>query len=177
MRKRLFLLSFFTGLAALVAVFVGQQGEADPVQPPAAVDRARTVADAVPTDISTRAAGFGLDLADSRKLATDVYLVRASDGGYCSLTEDGVTCGRPPDIFGHDPALYTLNTTRTDIGALVELAGAVRRDVAAVRVDGVPHFVTRDGGFSFSLATRPTLIEFIGKDGDILHTEEVPPQG
>jgi hypothetical protein len=175
MKERLLLLSVFTGLAALLAVFMGQRGEAEPVQPPAAVDRPRTLADVVPAVLSARAAELGLDVADSRKLATDVYLVRRSDGGYCSLTEDGVTCG-PSDFFGLYPALYALSTTRTDIGALVELTAAVRRDVESVRVDGTSHSVTRDGGLSISLANRPSLIEFVGKAGDVLHKQEVASQ-
>jgi hypothetical protein len=173
MKERLLLLSVFTGLAALLAVFIGQRGEAEPVQPPSAVDRARTLADAVPAELSARAVGQGLDVADSRKLATDVYLVRRGDGGYCSLTGDAIACG-PSDFFGQFPALYTLITTKTAIGALVELTGAARRDVASVRVDGVPHLVTPDGGFSISLASRPSLIEFVGQAGGVLYKREVP---
>jgi hypothetical protein len=175
MKKRLVLLSVFTGLAALLAVFMGQRGEAEPVQPPAAVDRARTLADAVPAELSARAVGQGLDVADSRKLATGVYLARRGDGGYCSVTGDAIACG-PSDFFGQFPALYTLVTTKTDIGALVELTGAARRDVASVRVDGVPHLVTPDGGFSISLPGRPSLIEFVGQAGDVLYKREVASQ-
>jgi hypothetical protein len=178
MKKRLLLLSIFTALASLFAIFMGERGEAELLQPPAALDRPRTPADVVPAELRARTAtaGLGLDFAASRKLATDVYLVRGSDRSYCSLTDDGVTCGSASDIFGHDhPALWALTTTRTAIGALVELRGAVRRDVGTVRVDGVSYPVTRDGGFSISLESRPSSVEFVGKDGDVLHKQEIRP--
>jgi hypothetical protein len=176
-------------LAAVGAAVLLRPTSAGESPHPAALDRARESADALPRD-PTRLAKLGFDPASSRRVASHLYLVRRAGGQLCQMVVHdngggGGGCGPAGEFFhGNEIVVGTGWDGRPSNPTSVWVAGVGRRNVAAVRI----HFgavtrevaLTTDDGFYYEATAEdlaagfPTTIDAVGANGRVLATYPLP---
>jgi hypothetical protein len=188
------LLAIGTAIVAGCAVFFTVQnviagGEA----PPEATARARTASDALPAKLQGTAQSLGLELDTSRNVAPNLYLIEGSHQFWgtdqmCLVnTTYGMSFGcNPKAAFFSDGAVRfgIAEQGKADAPTDLTLSGLARSDVATVRmvlpsgtIEAKP---TSDGGFAVHAdaaqleAGRPTELDAIDAQGEIIETHELP---
>jgi hypothetical protein len=187
-------LAFGAAVAAGFAAFILTQSVlASRAELPAASNRARTEADALPAKLQAAAQDLGLQLDTSRSIAPNLYLVAGSSAivgndQLCILnTAYGLSLGCNPESNFYQGEVLRFGIAEQgppDAPSDLTLAGIAQPNVASVRmmlpsgpVEAMP---TSDGGFAIHadasqlLNGRPTELDALNSSGATIATFELP---
>jgi hypothetical protein len=178
------------GVATLAITAVGDS--AAPLPPPAAMLRARTSADVLPSAFRKDIGPFTLAASSSRRTGQSIYLVPSADGKLLCMTTltasgaQATTCNPASDFFqGRDVVFGVSEYGPPDSPTDVQIVGIVRPEVKRVDVrfpdgDAAVVNVEAEGGFVYSapraklVAGPPTELLAVNGDGAVVDRQSIP---
>jgi hypothetical protein len=159
--------------AAALAVAVGSaaglvvhHSSAGSGRVPAAVERPRTAADALPPLAAAAASHLGFNADESRRVAPATFLVPREPDRLCVLSvfrnELPYGCSDASDFFHNDQVVTSVvEDGRPGAPTRLRVFGVARSGVRAVRIvfRGMSRTVTASGDHGFSFDADPTALE------------------
>lgn len=187
--RRLILLGVLLGAISFGLFGLVQRVTAGPNPSAAALQRAVTPADALPSNVASLLSAQGYDTSSARQIGTSVYIVPKTGGFLCtvSLVSGAADAGCQPssNFFSGNQLIFGIADNGPG-SSTVHIAGVAQTDVAEVRltVGGSTTTVqtTSDGGFSVDVpvsnvtdaASSLGTVDAVDASGNVLQSSTLP---
>ena len=187
--RRVILLGVLLGAVSFGLLGVVQRVTAGSNPLPAAMQRATTPGDALPSAVVSVMTLQGFDVASARQIGTNVYMVPKAGGLLCTVTvlSSGNSAGCQPssNFFNGNQIIFGISDNGPG-SKTANFAGVAQTDVAQVRitVGGSPTTVqtTSDGGFSVNVpvpngtdaGSSLGTVDALDASGNVLQTSTLP---
>lgn len=187
--RRIILLGVFLGTISFGLLGLVRRVTAGPNPSPAALQRAATPADALPSDAVNALSAQGFDTSSARQIGPSVYIVPKTGGFLCtvSLANGAADSGCQPssNFFAGNQLVFGVADNGPG-SSTVHIAGVAQTDVAEVRltVGGATTTIktTSDGGFSVDVpvpngtdaASSLGTVDAIDTSGNVLQSSTLP---